>query len=76
MATKGNKVVSMGPGSRPVTLAHALLEHHEKIDSLVVTVNWKTGETQTFNTEMTNALLVWSVRHAVAAAEDNAFRDD
>lgn len=55
----GNKIVSLGPGSKPVTLAHALVEHHEQIESMVCVVVWKGGNTEVFNTHQTLMELTW-----------------
>lgn len=57
---KGNKVVSLGPGSLPATLAAALVEHHDDIQSIVAVVTWKSGDTEVFNTEQRNIDLVWA----------------
>lgn len=65
-----NKIVSLGPGSRPVTLAHALVEHHEQIDKLVCVVMWKNGETEVHNTECRHVDLVWCANNLTEVVND------
>lgn len=65
-----NKIVSLGPGSRPVALAHALVEHHDAIESLVAVVVWKSGETEIHNTEISNERLIWCANNLTEVAND------
>lgn len=56
---KGNKVTAISRNGTVASVAAALVEHHDKISSVLIGVTWKAGTSETYFSEMTDRDKVW-----------------